>query len=95
MEVFPKLVEAYGGPLALIDNLPLLVLALVSCAGFLLIKELLLVKVEDIKFFLSHTSISIPERENDQYREGHVVNIGRTGKLTCPVAMTKHLISKA
>ena len=95
VEVFPKLVEVYGGPLALIDNLPLLVLALVSCAGFLLIKELLLVKVEDIKFFLSHTSISIPERENDQYREGHVVNIGRTGKLTCPVAMTEHLISKA
>lgn len=39
--------------------------------------------------------ISIAERENNQYREGHVVSIGRTGKLTCPVAMTEHFISKA
>ena len=52
MEVFPKLVEAYGGPLADIDNLRLLVLALVSYAGFLPISELLL--VEDIKFFVSY-----------------------------------------
>lgn len=54
MEVFPKLVEAYGSPLADIDNLRLLVLALVSYAGFLPISELLLVKVEDIKFFVSY-----------------------------------------
>lgn len=54
MEVFPKLVEAYGGPLADIDNLRLLVLALVSYAGFLPISELLLVKVEDIKVFVSY-----------------------------------------
>lgn len=54
MEVFPKLVEAYGGPLANIDNLRLLVFALVSYAGFLPISELLLVKVEDIKFFVSY-----------------------------------------
>lgn len=54
MEVFPKLVEAYGGPLADIDNLRLLVFALVSYAGFLPISELLLVKVEDIKFFVSY-----------------------------------------
>ena len=40
-------------------------------------------------------SILISERENDQYREGHVVNIGLTGKLTCPVAMTERFISKA
>ena len=54
MEVFPKLVEAYGGSLADIDNLRLLVFALVSYAGFLPISELLLVKVEDIKFFVSY-----------------------------------------
>lgn len=44
---------------------------------------------------MSLTSILIPERENDQYREGHGVNLGRTGKLTCPVAMTVHFICKA
>lgn len=89
VEVFQKLVEEYGSPLADIDNLRLLVLALVGYAGFLPISELLLVKVEDINFFLSH----IPKRENDQYREGHILNIGRTGKLTCPVAMIECFIS--
>lgn len=43
MEVFPKLVEAYGSPLANIDNLCLLFLALVGYAGVLPISELLLV----------------------------------------------------
>lgn len=38
-------------------------------------------------------SILIPERENDQYREGHVVNIGLTGKLTCPVAYSSEAYS--
>ena len=81
---FSKLVEAYGGPLADIDNLRLLVLALVGYAGFLRISELLQVKVQDIKFFPSHMSISIPKRKNDQYREGHVVSVGRSGKLISP-----------
>lgn len=62
VEVFPKFVEAYGGPLADTDNLRLLALArLVDYAGFLRISELLQVKVEDIKFFPSHMSISIPK----------------------------------
>ena len=48
VEIFQKLVEEYGSPLADIDNLRLLVLALVGYAGFLPISEL--VKVEDIKY---------------------------------------------
>ena len=56
--VFPKLVEENSSPLADIDNLHLLVLALVGYAGFSPISELLLVKVEDIKFFLSHITRS-------------------------------------
>ena len=50
-------VEAYGAPLADIDNLRLLVLALVGYAGFLRIRELLQVKVQDINFFSPHMSI--------------------------------------
>ena len=57
VDVFSKLVEAYGAPLADIDNLRPLVLALVGYAGFLRIRELLQVKVQDINFFSPHMSI--------------------------------------
>ena len=57
-------------------------------AGFMRVSELLKVKLKDIKFFQTHMEISVPKRKNDQYREGHVVNISRTGIITCPVGMT-------
>ena len=40
-------------------------------------------------------AILVPKRENDQYREGHVVNISRTGSITYPVGMMERFISKA
>ena len=40
-------------------------------------------------------SISVAQRKNDQYRQGHVVNISRTGNSTCTVVMTERLIAKA
>ena len=37
-------------------------------------------------------SVYVPQRKNDQYREGHTAFLARTGKVTCPVAVTKRLI---
>ena len=87
-DVFPNIVRALGGPDADIDNLRLLVLVLVGYAGFMRISELLKVKFQDM-------SIRVPKRKNDQYRQGHVVSISRTGNPTCPVAMTERLAAKA
>ena len=93
--VFPKIVRAPGGPDVDIDNLRLLVLVLVGYAGFMRISELLKVKYQDVEFHDTHMSIRVPKRKNDQYRQGHVVNISRTGNPTCPVAMTERLAAKA
>ena len=94
-DVFMRLVQALGGAEADIDTLRFLVLSLLGYAGFMRVSELLQVKLKDIQFFQTHMSILVPKRKNDQYREGHVVNIARTGSLTCPVGMTERLIAKA
>ena len=62
--------------------------------------ELLKVKLKDIKFFQTHMEISVPKRKNDQYREGHVVNIlpryrrfpqVRSKKFYCSLFGTMHI----
>ena len=37
-------------------------------------------------------SVYVPQRKNDQYREGHTAFLARTDKVTCPVAVTERLI---
>ena len=34
----------------------------------------------------------MPQRKNDQYREGHTAFLARTGKVTCLAAVTERLI---
>ena len=36
--------------------------------------------------------IYMPQRKNDQHWEGHTAFLARTGKVTCPVAVTERLI---
>ena len=37
-------------------------------------------------------SVYVPQRKNDQHREGHTAFLARTGMVTCPVTMTERLI---
>ena len=37
-------------------------------------------------------SVYVPQRKNDQYREGHTAFLAGAGKVTCPVAVTERLI---
>ena len=50
-------------------------------------------KLGDITLFTDRMSIFVPKRKNDQIREGHTSVIARSGKLTCPVAVTERLVS--
>ena len=36
--------------------------------------------------------VYVPQRKNDQYREGHTAFLARTGKVTYPVAVTAWLV---
>lgn len=95
VSVFASLVAFHGGPEADLADLRFLVLCLVSFAGFMRISELLKVKLKDIKLFETHMSITVSKRKNDQFRKGHIINLNRTGNVTCPVVMTERLIAKA
>ena len=37
-------------------------------------------------------SVNMPQRKNDQHWEGHIAFLARSGKVTCPVAVTERLI---
>ena len=36
---------------------------------------------------------SVPARKNDQYRQGHIVLVIRSNKVTCPVCITKKILA--
>ena len=46
----------------------------------------------DITFTDTHMEINIHKRKNDQFREGNMVFIARSGQITCPVAVTERYI---
>ena len=39
-----------------------------------------------------HMSITLTKRKNDQFREGSVILVARTGSRTCPVSLTEKLL---
>ena len=69
-----------------------LFILLVAFAGFFHIGEIRNIALRDVSIHSDHMSIYVPQRKNDQYREGHTAFLARTGKVTCPVAVTERLI---
>ena len=65
-----------------------LFILLVGYPGFLRADEILKMKVCDVKIHADHMLVSVPERKNDQYRQGHVIPVIRSNKVTCPVCIT-------
>ena len=55
--------------------------------------EILSVRCIDISFGETFMTILVPKRENDQQREGHKVDVAFSGKISCPVFITKRLLS--
>ena len=50
------------------------------------------IALRDVSIHSDHMSVYVPQRKNDQYREGYTAFLVRTGKVTCPVAVTEQLI---
>ena len=70
-----------------------LFILLVAFAGFFhIFGEIRNIALRDVSIHSDHKSIYVPQRKNDQYREGHTAFLARTGKVTCPVAVTERLI---
>ena len=77
---------------ASLSDLRFLFILLVGFAGFFRIDEIRNIALRDVSIHSDHMSVYLPQRKNDQYREGHTAFLARTGKVTCPVAVTERLI---
>ena len=75
-----------------LSDLGFLFFLLVDFAGFFRIAEIRNMALRDVSILSDHMSVYVPQRKNDQYREGHTAFLARTGKVTCPVAVTERLI---
>ena len=64
--------------------------ALLSFAAFLRYNEVAKLQCCDNKFTHECMSVVIRSSKTDQYRQGDVVPVARTGTAACPVAMMEH-----
>ena len=69
-----------------------LFIVLVGFAGFYRMGEIRSLSIKDVSICSEYTSVFIPKRENDQYREGHTSLLARSHKATCPVCITERLL---
>ena len=75
-----------------LSDLRFLFILLLGFAGFFRIDEVRNIALRDISIHSDHMSVYVPQRKNDQYREGHTAFLARTNKVTCPVAVTERLV---
>ncbi|XP_078665737.1 integrase/recombinase xerD homolog [Branchiostoma floridae x Branchiostoma belcheri] len=85
-DILAKIVQKYAH-LDDLSNIRSLTLMLISYAGFLRYSEISNIKCCDISFSDNHASIFLQSSKTDQYRDGSLIPIARTGKETCPVNM--------
>jgi len=79
-----KIVSVYGFDANLMNS-RLVVMCLLSYAGFLRFDELINLRMNDIVFQDSYIKIFIRKSKTDQYKSGSDVVIAKTGLSTCPV----------
>ena len=87
-----KLIQKHGQITASPADLRLLFIVLVGYSGFLRISEILAMEVRRIRLMPEGMSVFLPQRKNDQFRDGNTIYIAKTSKLTCPVSITKRLL---
>ena len=93
LDLIQSLAEFYNRPEAKLEQIRFLFTVLVGYAGFMRMDEILSVRCIDISFGETFMTILVPKRKNDQHREGHKVDVAFSGKISCPVLITKRLLS--
>ena len=81
-----ELVESLGSPPSL-SEARLASICLLSFVAFLRFDEVARLRCCDIKFAQEKMEVCIISSKTDQWRQGSVILVARTGKVSCPVAM--------
>ena len=93
LDTVVKIAQSYNTASASLAVIRFLFVLLVGYAGLFRISELLNVKVKDVSISSVGMSIFVSQRKNDQFREGHTSIIARSGKVSCPVAITERILA--
>ena len=88
------IVDRFAQPGADLSDLQTTLLIVVGFAGFLRWNDLSNIRVESITFFELHMSIFLDKRKNDQFHNGSVVNVTRSGLDSCPVCLTERFLAR-
>lgn len=91
-EMLREIVASMGRSPTLSD-VRLASICLLAYAAFLRIDELGKLRCCDIDFNQERLEVTITASKTDQYRDGRVVPIARTGNATCPVAMLQRYVT--
>ena len=78
-----------------LTDLRLLAMAYLAFSAFLRCDELIKLRCCDITFDKESMAVSLPRSKTDQYREGSVVLVARSGTSTCPVAAMERYFETA
>ena len=92
LDSIQSLAKFYNRPEAKLEQICFLFTVLVGYAEFMRMDEILSVRCIDIQFGETFMTIFVPKRKDDQHREGHTVDVAFSGKISCPVLITKRLL---
>ena len=93
-EMLAKLVEDLGTAPSLAD-IRLAASSLLAFAAFLRYDDIARLRCCDVQFEDTSMTVRITSSKTDQYRQGDMVVIARTGTATCPVAMLERYMVAA
>ena len=94
-EILRSLVDKYAITHATLADIRTLIICLLGFAGFFRYNELAKIKECDLQFFKEYLEIFVESSKTDQYRDGALVMIARTGTEYCPVAMLERYMQLA
>ena len=94
-EILRSLVDRYATEQATLADIRTLTICLLGFVGFFRYSELAKIKECDLQFFEDHLEIFVESSKTDQYRDGAIVVIARTGTDYCPVAMLERYMCLA
>ena len=94
-ELVKPIVTRYGHEDATLKDLRLANTCVLSFAGLFRSKELLNIRMRDIKWFNDHFVINVPQSKTDVYRQGQDVFIARSNEASCLGRLLDQYIQKA
>ena len=94
-QLLQKMVRALAQESASLLDIRTVTICLLAFSGFFWFNEIAQIRCSDLQFSSTDVRIKVQQSKTVQYRDGNEVIIGRTGNVTCPVAMLERYMTMA